>query len=181
MLHNLLNKCVIACVDEILIYSETEAEHIALIKRVLQRLREVCLCLSIKMSQFHRKKEKYLRDEISQTSISMTQVKVQSVRNLPCIKNVKVIEGFRRFVNFHRSVIERFNRKCKPLTDLPKNDTPFVSTENCYQSRNLRKDCYSYVLILTHFDTGWVTQLKTDASNFATSSILSQLNPKTNC
>ena len=51
--HDLLDVGVIAYMDDILIYTETVGEHVALGSRVMERLRKACLCLGIKKSSFH--------------------------------------------------------------------------------------------------------------------------------
>ena len=51
---DVLNEEVITYMDDILIYSETIEEHVALVRRVMERLRQVRLCGSIKKSTFHQ-------------------------------------------------------------------------------------------------------------------------------
>ena len=46
---DLLDIGVIAYMDDILIYSETVEEHIVMVRKVMERLRKVCLCVSIKI------------------------------------------------------------------------------------------------------------------------------------
>lgn len=50
---------VIAYIEDILIYTETEEEHVQLIEKVLQWLREAKLGVSIKKSRFHASEIEY--------------------------------------------------------------------------------------------------------------------------
>jgi len=50
---DMLDVGVIAYMDDILIYTETVEEHVALVRLFMQRLRKARLCVSIKKSSFH--------------------------------------------------------------------------------------------------------------------------------
>jgi len=50
---DMLDVGVIAYMNNILIYTETGEEHVALVTRVMERLRKARLCVSIKKSSFH--------------------------------------------------------------------------------------------------------------------------------
>ena len=56
----MLDQGVIAYIDDILIYSETMEEHVALVRRVMERLRMAKLCVSIKKSTFHQREVEFL-------------------------------------------------------------------------------------------------------------------------
>jgi len=49
---DMLDVGVIAYMDDILIYTETVEEHVALVRRVMERLRKARLWVSIKKSSF---------------------------------------------------------------------------------------------------------------------------------
>ena len=55
-----MDEGVIVYIDDILIYSVTEEEHIVLVRRVLNKLREAHLCIAIKKSRFHVLEVDYL-------------------------------------------------------------------------------------------------------------------------
>jgi len=50
---DMLDVEVIAYKDNISIYTETVEEYVALMGRVMKRLRKACLCVIIKKSSFH--------------------------------------------------------------------------------------------------------------------------------
>jgi hypothetical protein len=50
----LLDEGVIAYLDDILIYSEDEKSHIDLVRRVMEHIRKVKLCVSINKSVIHQ-------------------------------------------------------------------------------------------------------------------------------
>jgi len=55
---DMLDVGVIAYMADILIYSETIEEHVAMVKKVMDRLRKAGLCVSIKNSTFHEREVK---------------------------------------------------------------------------------------------------------------------------
>jgi hypothetical protein len=59
--------------DDILIYSENEEEHKALVKEVLQRLKKAGLCVSLAKRKFYVMEVEYLGYHISSAGISTSQ------------------------------------------------------------------------------------------------------------
>jgi len=74
---DMLDVGVIAYMDDILIYTETVEEHVALVRPVMERLRKARLCVSIKKSSFHQREVEFLGYKISDRGISMTSTKVK--------------------------------------------------------------------------------------------------------
>jgi len=60
ILGEFLDQGVVVYLDDILIYSKTYAEHVAMVKQVLSRLMEQQLAVSIKKSEFHVKAVEFL-------------------------------------------------------------------------------------------------------------------------
>jgi hypothetical protein len=143
-------------------------------------LRKVGLCVSIKKSYCHMKEVKYLGYHISEQGISMSDEKSEAIRNWPTSQNIKKVQAFLGFANFYRWFIEGFNRVCKPLTDLFRNDSKFHWNEASDRALELLNERFSSAPILAHFDPDVPTKVETDASNFAKSGILSQLSPVDN-
>lgn len=100
VLHDLLDEGVIAYIDEILLYSKTKAEHIRLVKKVLQRLQQDKLCVSFKKSNFHASYVEYLGYHISAERITMFLDKVKDVGDWAIPRNVKEVLVFLGIANF---------------------------------------------------------------------------------
>ena len=60
VLRELLNEGVIVYIDDILIYSETMEEHVAIVRKILGKLRNASLCMHIGKSSFHVTEVEYL-------------------------------------------------------------------------------------------------------------------------
>ena len=77
--------------DDILIYSEIEAEHEIHVKRVLQKLREAGLQADITKCTFHVKKVSYLELIIIIKGVKMNSVKVSIIVEWLILVNIKDI------------------------------------------------------------------------------------------
>ena len=67
-------------IDDILIYSKTEEEHIILVKKVLQQLAEYNLAVAAHKSIFHIPEVEFLGYIINPTRVSMGERKVEAVK-----------------------------------------------------------------------------------------------------
>jgi hypothetical protein len=70
-----------AYLDDVLIYSDSEEEHVGHVKWIMQRLLEARLYLKPEKCEFHKETVRYLGLIISTQGISMDEDKVETVRN----------------------------------------------------------------------------------------------------
>ena len=78
-----------AYLDDILVYSETEAEHEIHVNRILQKLREAGLQADITKSEFHITQVPYLGLIITTEGVRMDPGKVETIVQWPSLINVK--------------------------------------------------------------------------------------------
>jgi len=166
---------VIAYMDEILIYTETVEEHVALVRRVMQRLRKARLFFSIKKSSFHQREVEFLGYIISDRGISMTSTKVGEIRAWTTPEKDIDLQCFTGFANFYHRFIKGFSKIVKPLTDLTKKGIKWTWTPACQDAFDKLKEMFTTGPILTQCDVTRPTKLETDASDFALGAVLSQL------
>jgi len=172
---DMLDVGVIAYMDDILIYTETVEEHVALVSRVMERLRKAGLCVCIKKSSFHQQELEFLGYKISDRGISMTSTKVDETRAWLKPEKVVNVQSFLCFANFYRRFIQDFSKIAKPLTDLTKKGIKWTWTPSCQDAFDTLQDMFTMRPILTHFDDTRPTKLETNASDFALGAVLSQL------
>ena len=171
----MLDVGVIAYMDDILIYSETIEEHVAMVRKVMDKLRKAGLCVSIKKSTFHAREVEFLGYKISDYGISMTTKKVEEITAWLPPQKVVDVQSFMGFPNFYRRFIKEFSKIGKPLTDLTKKGIKWNRTNSCQAAFDELKRAFTTGPILTHFDETRPTKLETDASDFALGAVLSQL------
>ena len=124
-LYKYLNIFLIAYLDNILIFSKIEAEHIKHIKKVLRKIKEANLLLKLEKCEFYKDRVSFLRFIIRRDRIKIDPSKVEAVLSWPMPNTVKEVQAFLGFANFYRRFIEGYSRVAKPLTELTKKDQGF--------------------------------------------------------
>ena len=175
ILREYLDQGVLAYLDDILIYSKDMREHVALVKKVLQKLKENHLAVAAHKSIFHALEVEFLGYLVNQEGVKMSKRKVESITTWETPRNLKDIQRFLGFANYYRWFIKNFSALCRPLTDsLKKTNEEFKWTEIHQHSFEELKKAFTTAPILRHFDPSKEVIIETDASNFALGCILSQ-------
>ena len=91
---------VITYLDDILIYSESEQDHVALVKRVLECLQEHKLAIAPDKCEWHRSRVNFLGYIISPWGVEMDQQKIRTVVEWEAPDLVKGVQSFLGFANF---------------------------------------------------------------------------------
>jgi len=120
VLRDLIDQGVVTYMDDILIYSPTEDEHVHIVTSVLRLLQENGLVVALEKCEWHTSKVEFLGYVISADGVSMAEDKVQTLLEWAPPTNVMGVQYFLGFANFYRRFIEGFSKICKPLTDLTK-------------------------------------------------------------
>ena len=171
---DMIDMGVVIYLDDILIYSENEQDHVALVKRVLDRLQEHQLALAPDKCEWHRSKINFLGYIISEEGIEMDQEKIQTVLDWEAPGAVKEVQSFLGFANFYRRFIEGYSKLTRPLTDLTKKSEKYIWSKECQTAFDSLKKRFTSAPILRHFDPELECILECDASDFAIGAILSQ-------
>jgi len=117
-----------AYLDDILLYSDSEEEHVEHVKWVMRRLLEAGLYLKPEKCKFHKETVRYLGLIISTMGISMAEDKDETVRNWSREKKTKngrlnnllEVQQFFGFCNYYRQFIPKYSENAEPLTRLTK-------------------------------------------------------------
>jgi hypothetical protein len=96
---------VTAYLDNILIYSDNLNDHRNHVLKVLEALSEAGLHLKPEKCEFHWQEVKYLGFIISTSGTKMDPAKVTTIQEWPIPRNVKDVQSFLGFVNFHRRFV----------------------------------------------------------------------------
>jgi len=96
---------MVVYLDDILIFTRTEEEHVKAIRQVLQVLQKHKLFLCPEKCEFYKERIEYLGLVISENEVSMDLVKVVGVQEWPTLENKTDVQAFLGFVNFYRRFI----------------------------------------------------------------------------
>ena len=160
--------------NDILIYSEIEAEHKIHVKRVLQKLHEVSLQADITKCAFHVKEIPYLELIIITEGVKMNSAKVSIIVKWPPLMNIKDVQSFLGFANFYRRFIYGYSKLASPLTHLTKKNVPFEWITECQSAFDALKKAFTSDVILHHYNLNLKIIVKTDTSDYVSEGILSQ-------
>jgi hypothetical protein len=175
VLFDLLDKTCTAYLDDVLVYSATREEHRQHVREVVQRLADAGLQIDIGKCEFETKKTKYLGLIINDGGVAMDLEKVNAITTWAAPQSLRDLQRFLGFANFYRRFIRNFSALTKPLHNLLKKTTTWAwSLEHDTAFRAL-KDAFIAAPILAMYDYDKKTILETDASDWASGGVLSQL------
>ncbi|MBW0559584.1 hypothetical protein O181_099299 [Austropuccinia psidii MF-1] len=171
-----LDVFVVVYLDDIMVFSSSEEEHVKHVASVLQRLRDNNLFAKASKCVFHASSVEYLGYVVSSDGLKMDSLKTQQILNWPQPKNIKALQSFLGFANFYCRFIKHYSKKITSLTSLLKKDCPFIFNEEALSQFQSLKEDFTTAPILSHFNPSLPTVVETDASDYALGAILSQVN-----
>jgi hypothetical protein len=173
---NELDKFVVVFIDDIVIYSKNEDEHVKHLRIVLQRLRDHKLYAEFSKCEFWLDSVKFLGHTISQDGISMDPSKVQEVMDWKPTKSVHQIRSFLGLAGYYRRFIPDFPRMAKPMTELLKKGVKFVWSEECDKAFHTLREHLTSAPVLTQPDMSKLFEVFCDASGTGLGCVLMQEN-----
>jgi hypothetical protein len=105
VLKEFIGRFVIVYLDDILIFSKIEAEHLKHLVAVMRILQQEKLMINMKKSSFMRTKLIYLGFVISTNELKMDPKKVDAIKNWPSPKGVFEVRSFHGLASFYRKFI----------------------------------------------------------------------------
>lgn len=160
--------------DDLIVFSRSEAEHVEHLKRVLNRIREFGLKLSKEKSKFGLKEIKFLGYTVSREGVQPDPDRVKAIQEAPLPKNSRGIRRFLGMVNYYRKFIPGIAELTQPLTEVLKKGRRFhLGTE---QLRCIKQcqDILTSRPLLAFPDFHRTFRITTDASEIAIGAVLSQ-------
>ena len=111
-----LDTFVIVFIDDILVYSRTEAEHEVHLRQVLETLRANKLYAKFSKSEFWLKQVSFLGHMVSKSGISVDPAKIEAVTTWPRPTTVTEVRSFLGLAGYYRHFVKDFSRITAPLT-----------------------------------------------------------------
>src|ERR671932_1100588 len=120
-----LDKFVIVFIDDILIYSKTEADHEGHLRQVLEKLKEKKLYAKFSKCEFWLREVQFLGHIVCKDGIKVDPTKIKAVMNWQSPKNPSKIKSFLGLAGYYRRFIKNFSKIAGPLTKLTRKDMAF--------------------------------------------------------
>ena len=176
VLRDYLGRFCVVYLDDVLVFSRSEAEHFQHVTLVLDALRKHQLHINLKKCFWGRRSVEYLGHIIENGTIKMDPRKVAAVRDWPACKTTKDVRAFLGLAGYYWRFIHRFSARASPLTDLTKKDVPFSWTPAAQAAFDDIKEAMTTgpVLLIPDSSAEAEFTLVTDASGFAVGATLVQ-------
>ena len=184
-----LNVFCIVYLNDVLIYSETEAEHVEHVQKILTQLLKFKLYIKLSKCMFYVTEIDFLDFWINTESVFMKSACVKSIVNWSLSKSVWDVQQFLDYTNFYRQFIEAYSEKANTLNDYIKTaplkkvrnekNVEWVNTtlEIDEEVKNVFEDLkkvFTQASLLKHFNKFKSVQVKTDVFRFTITAILMQ-------
>ncbi|KAJ8333575.1 hypothetical protein SKAU_G00415830 [Synaphobranchus kaupii] len=115
---------VLVYLDDIIVFGKTLEEHEERLLKVLDRLEEVGLKVSIDKCQFCQPQVKYVGHIVSEFGIATDPEKVEVVTHWKRPTDLKSLRSFLGFCGYYRRFIANYSAIVRPLTELTKGYPP---------------------------------------------------------
>ncbi|GKV48180.1 hypothetical protein SLEP1_g55007, partial [Rubroshorea leprosula] len=169
-----LDKFVVVFIDDILVYSRSNAEHEEHLRLVLQILREKKLYAKLKKCEFWLDRVAFLGHVVSKDGISVDPDKVKAIVEWSQPTNVTEVRSFLGLAGYYRRFVEGFSHIAMPLTKLTQKEVKFEWNDECERSfQELKNQLVSAPILTIPDDSGGFT-IYSDASKKGLGSVLMQ-------
>ena len=177
----LIDKVLMGCssfamgyLDDIIIFSKTEEEHLQHLEEIFVRLRKFGLKMKREKCSFFKKHIQYLGHLVSEKGFEPLPEKLESIRKMPAPRTAKEVKQFLGLIGYYRKFVPRFVDISRPLTKLMCHNVVFKWTDQCSKAFNHLRELLMEYPILRYPDPTQGYILYTDASGIGWSGVLTQ-------
>ena len=168
------DKFAMGYLDDIIIFSRNEIEHLQHIVEIFKRLERFGLKMKKEKCDFFKKHIQYLGHLITEDGFTPLQEKLESIQNMPRLKTSKEVKQFLGLIGYYRKFVPRFSDIARSLTNLTRHDAEFVWSEKCDKAFKHIKELLMQHPILRYPDPSQLYTLFTDASGIGWAGVLTQ-------
>jgi transposase InsO family protein len=165
--------------DDFLIFSRTEAEHLEHLRKIFNRLRDYGMLINTSKCVFGVHEVKFLGYLISETGTRPLDSKVQAIKEFPVPTDVRQLRRFLGMLNFYRRFLPQAAQVQAPLhallTGSVKGKQLITLIGDTLAAFEACKESLSNAALLAHPSCSAKLALVTDASDTALGAVLQQL------
>ncbi|XP_024634522.1 uncharacterized protein [Medicago truncatula] len=132
--HDMIHKEIEVYVDDMIVKSGTEEEHVEYLLKMFQRLRKYKLRLNPNKCTFGVRSGKLLGFIVSQKGIEVDPDKVRAIREMPVPKTEKQVRGFLGRLNYISRFISHMTATCGPIFKLLRKDQGVKWNVDCQKA-----------------------------------------------
>ena len=169
-----IGKYVVVYLDDILVYSKSQEDHLQHLRNVFDTLRQQKLYGKLEKCSFMVPSVTFLGYVVSKEGVSVDQTKVEAIKTWPTPTSVTEVRAFHGLASFYRRFVKNFSSIVAPMTECIKKDRPFEWTKEAQKALERIKEmlCNTPILALPNFTSPF--EVETDASNVGIGAVLVQ-------
>ena len=160
--------------DDILIASYTEKEHLDNITQVFERFHKFKMKLKLAKCEFGQSEIQFLSHIINHEGIRTLPEKTEEISKIKAPRNADEVRVFLGLLNYYCRFIPAFSDLMHPIQKLLKKNVKFEWTEECDTALKTAEETLMRDPILYHPDPNTLWIIETDASKTAFGGILLQ-------
>ena len=162
---------VMGYLDDIIVFSKTEEEHLQHLEEIFVRLREFGLKIKHEKCSFFKKHIQYLGHLVSEKGFELLPEKLESIRKMPAPRTAKEVKQFLRLIGYYQKFVPCFVDISRPLTKLLRHNFFGVDRPMCQGIQPTCELLMEYPILRYPNPTqGYI--LYTDASGIGWSGVL---------
>lgn len=174
ILGHLYDVCVVSYLDDILIYSKTEEEHVQHVRQVFELLTKHALNIKLSKCQFMQDEVEFCGHIIGAHGMRIAPSKLEVLDTWPLPRNYKDIQSFLGFTNYLCQFVNGYAEIALPLSALQSGSKDWVWETDEQNAFDKLRDAIKTAPVLKTFDPAKTTYVFTDASGFAYGGWLAQ-------
>jgi len=174
VLDPVIDKCVVIYLDDILIYSDNEEDHLRHLRKVLKLLREAGLYCKLSKCSFMQEETEFLGHILSKDGLKTNAGLVRAIREWPAPTTQRQVMQFLGLTRFYHQYIDHYADITLPLTALLASSAVFSWDQPQQEAFETLKRAVTTAPVLRIFDPDLITAVETDASGFAIGAVLFQ-------
>ena len=171
---DLFGICVIAYLDDIVVFSKTRKQHVLDVKTVLERMASNSLHIKLKKCYFFQREVEFCGHNVNGTGVSIAESKTTAMEATPVITCKRDIEKFLGVTIWFQDFIRNYAQTLVPVTNLLKKKVRFYWGEKQQQAVESIINAIVSAPVLRHFDPDLPTRCHSDASQYAIAGWLEQ-------
>ena len=177
LIDNVLQGCskfAMGYLDDIIIFSKTEEEHLEHLEKIFKKLREYRLKMKREKCNCFKKHLQYLGHFVSEEGFKPLPEKIKSIEKMTPPKTAKEVKQFLGLAGYYCKLVPRFADLSRPLTNLTRQSVEFKWMEKCQKSFDNLRELLTKYPILRYPDPNKDYTLFTDVSKFGCTGVLTQ-------
>jgi len=171
----LINKCLVAYIDDLNVYSHDDQEHLIHLEQVFQCIETANLKLNPEKCFFFKDHLKFLGYIVTNQGIQTDPDKIKKIVEYPIPTTITQVRSFLGIASYYRRFIKNFAAIARPLHDQTKTKKKIPWTQATTKSFETLKKLLTTAPVLARPDFNRSFILVTDASKLGLGCVLTQL------